>query len=136
MIQVYNNVNTAVLAGGTIPFSGAINRRGCSATFDSPNTINLNSKGIYFITASFTYLPTATGTVTISMVINGVTSTINVASESASTESAPINITIPALVKVTDNNNCCCVDNATTISFIVNVAGTISNSNVVVTKVC
>ena len=82
MIQVYNNVNTAVTAGGTIPFSGSINRRGCTTLFDSPNTIQLEERGTYYIMANFTYLPTEAGTVTISMVVNGVTSTINTSSGS------------------------------------------------------
>ena len=136
MIQVYNNVNTSVVAGGIIPFSGSINRRGCSALFSSPNTIKLTQKGSYLINASFTYLPTAAGTVTISMVVNGVTSTINIGSSSTSTAGSPVNITIPSLIRVNSSNNCPCVDNETTISYIANVAGTISNSNVVVTKVC
>lgn len=134
MIQIYNNVNTAVTAGGTIPFSGSINRRGCSTLFDSPNTIKLENKGTYLIISSFTYLPTEAGTVTITMVVNGVTSTINLGSSSTSTAGSPVNITFPALISVKCNNNCCCVDNETTIRYIVNVAGTISNSNVVVTK--
>lgn len=134
MIQIYNNVNTEVTAGGTIPFSGSINRRGCSTLFDSPNTIKLENKGTYLIISSFTYLPTEAGTVTITMVVNGVTSTINLGSSSTSTAGSPVNITFPALIRVNCNNNCCCVDNETTIRYIVNVAGTISNSNVVVTK--
>lgn len=134
MIQVYNNVNTPVTAGGIIPFSGSINRRGCSAIFDNSSTIKLESKGTYLIISSFTFLPTVADTVTISMVINGVTSTINVGSSSTSTAGSPVNITFPALIRVNCSNNCCLVDNETTIKYIVNVAGTISNSNVVVTK--
>lgn len=136
MIQVYNNVNTAVTAGGTIPFSGSINRRGCTTLFDSPNTIQLEERGTYYIMANFTYLPTEAGTVTIYMVVNGVTSTINIGSSSTSTAGSPVNITIPSLIRVNSSNNCPCVDNETTIHYIANVAGTISNSNVVVTKVC
>lgn len=135
MIQVYNNVNTSVVAGGIIPFSGSINRRGCSALFSSPNTIKLTQKGSYLINASFTYLPTAAGTVTISMVINGVTSTINVGSSSTSTAGNPVNISIPALIRVNCNNNCCAIDNDTEIKYIVSVAGIISSSEVVVTKI-
>lgn len=134
MIQVYNNITTAVSAGGTIPFSGSINRRGCTTLFDSPSTIKLEEIGSYYILANFTYIPTDAGTVTISMVINGVTSTINVSSSYASTAGSPINISIPAIIRVNSSNNCPCVDNETTIRFIVNVAGNISNSNVVVTK--
>ena len=69
------------------------------------------------------------------MVVNGVTSTVNIGSSSTSTAGSPVNITIPSLIRVNTSNNCPCVDNETTINYIVNVAGTISNSNIVVTKV-
>lgn len=135
MLQIYNNINTPVTADGILTFSGTVNRFGCSAIFDFPSKILLQNKGIYSIVANFTYLPTADGAVTISMVVNGVTSTINVSSGSTSTAGSPVNITIPSLIKV-DLDNCCpCVDNATTINYIVDVAGVISNSNIVVNKV-
>lgn len=131
MIQVYSNNPTAVLANGDLPFTGFKARKGCTTTLNSGG-IALNRAGVYEIVANFSFEATAAGDVTVLLRENGRVSDVDIATASADA-AGTVNLTIPSLVVVEDND--CRCSNYKQISYQVNVAGTLVSANAVVTKI-
>lgn len=131
MIQVYSINPTAVLANGDLPFTGFKARKGCTTTLNSGG-IALNHAGVYMIVANFSFEATAAGDVTIALRDSGVVSDVDIATASADA-AGTINVTIPSLVVVRDDD--CCCGNFKQIGYTVNVAGTLVSANATVTKI-
>lgn len=131
MIQVYSNNPTAILAGGDLPFAGFKSRKGCTTTLNSGG-IALNRAGVYMIVANFSFEATAAGDVTVSLRDSGMISDVDIATASADAAGI-VNLTIPSLVTVRDDD--CCCGNFKLIGYTVNVAGTLVSSNATVTKI-
>lgn len=131
MIQVYSINPTAVLANGDLPFTGFKARKGCTTTLNSGG-IALNHAGVYMIVANFSFEATAAGDVTIALRDSGVVSDVDISTASADAAST-VNLTIPSLVVVRDDD--CCCGNFKQLGYTVNVAGTLVSANATVTKI-
>lgn len=131
MIQVYTNNPTAILAGGDLPFTAFKARKGCTTTLNSGG-IALNHAGVYMIAANFSFAATAAGDVVISQRVNGVVSEADTASATAAALGI-VNLTIPSLVIVRDED--CCCGNYAIVNYQVDVAGTLESANATVTKI-
>ncbi len=131
MIQVYTNNPTAILAGGDLQFTAFKARKGCTTTLNSGG-IALNHAGVYMIVANFSFAATAAGDVVISQRVNGVVSEADTASATAAALSI-VNLTIPSLVIVRDED--CCCGNYAIVNYQVDVAGTLESANATVTKI-
>lgn len=131
MIQVYSINPTAVLANGDLPFTGFKARKGCTTTLNSGG-IALNHAGVYMIVANFSFEATAAEDVTIALRDSGVVSDVDIATASADA-AGTVNVTIPSLVVVRDDD--CCCGNFKQIGYTVNVAGTLVSANATVTKI-
>ncbi len=131
MIQIYSNNPTAILAGGDLPFTGFKSRKGCTTTLNSGG-IALNRAGVYMIVANFSYEATAAGDVVISQRVNGVVSDVDTATATA-TALGVVNLTIPSLVVVRDED--CSCGNFAMVNYQVDVAGTLISANATVTKI-
>lgn len=131
MIQVYSINPTAVLANGDLPFTGFKARKGCTTTLNSGG-IALNHAGVYMIVANFSFEATAAGDVTIALRDSGVVSDVDIATASADA-AGTVNVTIPSLVVVRDDD--CCCGNFKQLGYTVNVAGTLVSANATVTKI-
>lgn len=134
MIQAYTNRSTPVIAGATLPIASKSYQKGCTAILAN-DEIQLTKNGVYSIDANFSFTPAVAGLFTISAVIDGVTSTVFVGSSESSAVTQTMNVSIPFLLPVCKQENCCC-DANTTLSFIVNVAGNLETDLVKVTKIC
>lgn len=131
MIQVYSNNPTAILAGGDLPFTAFKARKGCTTTLNSGG-IALNHAGVYMIVANFSFESTAAGDVVISQRVNGMISDADTATATAAAAGV-VNLTIPSLVIVRDDD--CCCGNSAMVSYQVDVAGTLVSANATVTKI-
>lgn len=131
MIQVYTNNPTAILAGGDLQFTAFKARKGCTTTLNSGG-IALNRAGVYMIVANFSFAATAAGDVVISQRVNGVVSEADTASATAAALGI-VNLTIPSLVVVRDED--CCCGNYAIVNYQVDVAGTLESANATVTKI-
>lgn len=131
MIQVYSINPTAVLANGDLPFAGFKARKGCTTTLNSGG-ISLNRAGVYMVVANFSFEATTAGDVTIALRDSGVVSDVDIATASADADGT-VNLTIPSLVIVRDDD--CCCGNYRQIGYTVNVAGTLVSANATVTKI-
>ncbi len=131
MIQIYSNNPTAILAGGDLPFTGFKSRKGCTTTLNSGG-IALNRAGVYMIVANFSYEATAAGDVVISQRVNGVVSDVDTATATA-TALGVVNLTIPSLVVVRDED--CSCGSFAMVNYQVDVAGTLISANATVTKI-
>ena len=131
MIQVYSINPTAVLANGDLPFTGFKARKGCTTTLSSGG-IALNHAGVYMLVANFSFEATAAGDVTIALRDSGIVSDVDIATASADA-AGTVNVTIPSLVVVRDDD--CCCGNFKQLGYTVNVAGTLVSANATVTKI-
>lgn len=72
MLEVGNTTSTALTAGATIPFTTVFfNTNNRTAFNSSTNALTIKRRGIYKAGGSFVFTPTAAGTVTIQMYVNG-----------------------------------------------------------------
>lgn len=131
MVQVFANTPVAVAAGGALLFTGFKNLKGCTARLNSGG-IALTRPGVYAIVANFSYEATAAGDVTITQTVNGTASDTDLASVTAAAGDI-VNLTIPSLVTVREED--CRYGVAVIIGYTVDVSGTLSLANAIVTKV-
>ena len=122
MLEAYS-VNVAVAANANIPFNSTTLQKGCTAVKVSADTINLNKCGVYMVAVDAS---TATST-TIQLYKDGVAQP-----QAQGTGLTPSFVT---LVQVSENNSCCPCASPTTIQVRNTVAGTLTDANIVVTKV-
>jgi hypothetical protein len=109
LIQLTNLDIGDVPSGGFMPL-GRVTRRinapynSCSTfvvTSTLADSVILNDPGFYKITYSLTGAPSAVGTVTTGIVVNG--TTVYSVSEYAADITGPLNITVPYVIRVSPN---------------------------------
>ena len=111
---------TAVAIDGVIPLGSLIRRYGCDISLNG-NAVNLSGAGYYEVDASITVAPTAAGTVTATLVKDGVAIPGATASAAAAA-GAPTVLSFPALVR----QACCAAGSALTL-VLSGAAATVNN---------
>lgn len=122
MLEAYS-LNVAVAANSNIPFNSTSVQKGCTATRTATDTFALNKCGVYMVAVDCS---TTTST-TIQLYKDGVAQP-----QAQSTGLSPSFVT---LVQVDKNNSCCPCASATSIQIRNTVAGTLTDANIVITKV-
>lgn len=128
-IYTANTTATAVAVGSAIPLGTIIRRFGNNVNL-SGNGIIMSGSGYYDVNASITLTPTAAGTVTVSLLRDGVAIPGATASETVAAAATTVNLSIPALVRLQ-----CCNSSSTLTFVLTGAAATVNNIGVVVTKV-
>ena len=123
MLEAYS-LNVVVGANSPIPFNSVSVEKGCTARLTSPTTIELNKAGVYMVAVD---VSTATAN-TIQLSKDGV-----LQPQAQSTGTSPSFVT---LVQVDRNNTCSCCTSPTILRVILTTAGTLTDANVIITKVC
>lgn len=111
---------TAVAVDGVIPLGSIIRRYGCDANLNG-NAVNITNAGYYDVDVSVTVAPTAAGTVTATLVKDGVAIPGATASAAAAA-GAPTVLSFPALVR----QACCAAGFALTL-VLTGAAATVNN---------
>ena len=111
---------TAVAVNGVIPLGSLIRRYGGDITLNG-NAVNITGTGYYDVDASVTIAPTAAGTVTATLVWNGVPIPGATASAAAAA-GAPVVLAFPALVR-----HACCASGSALSLVLSGAASTVSN---------
>ena len=111
---------TAVAVDGVIPLGSLIRRYGCDVSLNG-NAVNLSCAGYYDVDVSITVAPTAAGTVTATLVKDGVVIPGATASAAAAA-GAPTVLSFPALVR----QACCAAGSALTL-VLSGAAATVNN---------
>lgn len=124
MLEAYS-LNTAVAANAAIPFNNVTVEKGCTARLTAPATIELNKCGVYMVA----FDGTASAATNIQLYKDGVAQP-----QAQSTGTTTSFVTLVQVDK--DNCKCNCCSSPVTLRFISNTAVTMTNANVVVTKVC
>ena len=122
MLEAYST-NVTVGANANIPFNSTSLIKGCTVTKPSADTINLNKCGVYMVECDCS----AAASTTIQLYKNGV------AQPQAQGTGLTPNFT--TLVQVSEDNTCCPCSAPTTLQVRNTVAGTLTDANIVVTKV-
>ena len=122
MLEAYS-LNVTVAANTNIPFNSTSVEKGCTATRVAPDTFALNKCGVYMVSVD---VSTTTST-TIQLYKDGVAQP-----QAQSTGLSPSFVT---LVQVPNNNSCCPCSSATNIQIRNTVAGTLTDANIIITKV-
>lgn len=124
MLEAYST-NVTVTENSAIPFNNMTIEKGCTAKLQSPSTIELNKCGVYMVAVD----ASATATNTIQLYKDGVAQ--------PQAQSTGASMSFVTLVQVDRNNcNCNCCSSPVTVQVIVESAGTLTDANVCVTKVC
>ncbi len=123
MLEAYS-LNQAVGADAAIPFNNVSIQKGCTAKLNGVSTIELNKAGVYMVAFDGT-----AGTDTLVQLYKD-----GVAQPQA--QSTGTNVSFVTLVQVPNNNTCCCNTSPTSLRVVNETAGTFTNANIVVTKVC
>lgn len=103
-IYTANTATQAVAIGGTLALGSIIRRFGCSVNLNG-NGITLGEAGYYEVDASITAIPTAAGTVTVTLFQDGVAVPGAVASATTTAAADAVTLNIPAIVRVLCNSN-------------------------------
>lgn len=123
MLEAYS-LNVTVGANSPIPFNSVSVEKGCTAVLSSPTTIDLNKAGVYMVAVDAS---TATSN-TIQLSKDGV-----LQPQAQSTGTSP---SFTTLVQVDRNNTNCCCTSPTVLRIVLTTAGTLTDANVCVTKIC
>ena len=126
-IYTANTSAQAVAIGGTVNLGSVVRRFGCAIDL-SGNAITIDECGYYDINISATVEPTAIGTVTLTLLNNGVEVTGATASEVVSAANDPASLSFESVVRVFCGNS-----SALTV-VLTGTASNVSNIAVVVTK--
>ena len=123
MIEAYST-NIDVGADSNIPFNSVSLCKGCTVRKSAVDTFNLNKRGVYMVAVD-----ASTGTSsTIQLYKDGVAQP-----QAQSTGITPSFVT---LVQVDHDNNDCCCTSPTVLQVRNTVAGTFTDANITITKVC
>ena len=122
MLQAYS-INATVTAGGAVPFNSVALEKGCTAKLTSPSTIELNKCGVYMVSVD----ATAAASTTLQLTKDG-----TALPQAQSTGTTPSFMT---LVQVATNNSCCACSSPVVLRLLNTVATTLTDCNIVVTKV-
>ena len=112
--------HTAVAVDGVIPLGSLIRRYGCDISLNG-NAVNLSGAGYYDVDASITVAPTAAGTVTATLIKDGVAIPGATASAAAAA-GAPTVLSFPALVR-----QACCASGSALTLVLSGAAATVNN---------
>lgn len=124
MLEAYSQ-NITVTALGNVPFNNVTVEKGCTAKLSAPSTIELNKCGVYMVAVD----ASATASNTLQLYKDGVA-----LPQAQSTGSS---LGFVTLVQVNTNNcNCNCCTSPVTLRVVATSAGTLTNANVCVTKIC
>ena len=122
MLEAYS-LNVAVGANSPISFNSASIEKGCTAKLTSPTTIELNKCGVYMVACDVS----AAASTTIQLSKDSV-----LQPQAQSTGVSPSFVT---LVQVPTNNSCCACSSPVVLRVINTTATTLTDANIVVTKV-
>lgn len=118
---------TTVAAGGDIPLGNVVRRYGCGATL-SGNAISLNGEGYYDADVSVTVIPTAAGTITASLLQDGVAIPGATASATVAATDTSVTLSFPAAVRLLRYSP------RATLRLTLSAAGSVTNAAVTVRK--
>ena len=122
MLEAYS-LNVTVGANANIPFNSTSLVKGCTVEKASADTFNLNKCGVYMVEVDCS---TTTST-TIQLYKDGVAQ--------AQAQSTGLSPSFTTLVQVSHNNSNCPCSSPTVIQVRNTVAGTLTDANIVITKV-
>lgn len=123
MLEVYGT-NVTAIADTPLAFGNVAVKKGCTAGLESSNTIQLNKCGVYMVE----FDGSAAASNTVQMFKD------NVLQPQA--QSTGTSMSFTTLVQVDRNNNNCCCSSPVELRFVPTEAGTFTNINVCVTKIC
>lgn len=123
MLEVYG-LNVTAEANTPLAFNNTSVKKGCTAELESSSTIQLNKCGVYMVE----FDGSAAASNTVQMYKDGVAQP-----QAQSTGDSP---SFTTLVQVDRNNSNCCCSSPVSLRFVSMSAGTFTNINVCVTKVC
>lgn len=123
MLEVYG-INVTAVADTPLTFGNVAVKKGCTAELESANTIQLNKRGVYMVE----FDGSCAAANTVQMFKDGVAQP-----QAQSTGTSP---SFTTLVQVDHNNTDCCCSSPVLLKFIPTDAGTFTDINVCVTKVC
>lgn len=114
---------TEVAVNGVIPLGSLIRRYGCDISLNgnAVNIVGKGYKGYYDVDVSITVSPTAAGTVTATLIKDGVVVPAATASANAAA-GAPVTLAFPALVR-----QACCASGSALSLVLTGAASTLSN---------
>lgn len=121
MIESYST-NISVGANANVPFNSTSIQKGCTVTKSAPDTFNLNKCGVYMVSVDCS----ASASTTIQLVKDGV-----LQPQAQGTGSTP---SFSTLVQVPHNNSECPCSSPTVIQVRNTTAVTLTDANIVVTK--
>ena len=123
MLEVYGT-NITVEADTAIAFNGTSLKKGCTAELESLNTIQLNKCGVYMVE----FDASAAAANTIQLYKDGIAQ--------PQAQATGTNPSFTTLVQVDRNNSDCCCSSPVNLQFLTTTAGTLTNANVCITKIC
>lgn len=123
MLEAYS-LNIAVGADASIPFNNVSIEKGCTARLVAPSTIELNKCGVYMVS-----FDGVTGTATtVQLYKDGIAQ--------PQAQSTGTNVSFVTFVQVPVNNSRCCCSSPITLRVVNTTAGTFTNANICVSKLC
>lgn len=124
-----NDTSAAYQVGSTVPFGATVRRFGCNVGLNGSGII-VRGSGYYDVYVSVTAAPTAAGTVTITLLKDGVAVPGMTASQTVAAAGNPTNLALCGLVR----EQCC--DSSSTLTLqLTGAASTVTNIAAVVEKV-
>ena len=136
MINAYSR-GVTLATDGIVPLNTVTIEKGCSVSLLGTSSINLKKAGVYKVEFYAESLAGVSGAVQFSMLVNGVAQQGNTTRIAGATTTGSVTVPIVALVQVGHNDcKCNCNSMPTVIQFVNDGVATISDVNVVVTKIC
>ena len=123
MLEAYSTGIT-VAANSVVPFNSVSIEKGCTAKLASPTSIELNKCGVYMVAVD----AVASASTTLQLTKDGTPQP-----QAQSTGTACSFVT---LVQVPTNNSNCACASPVTLRLLNSTAVTLTNCNIVVTKIC
>lgn len=123
MLQAYST-DIAIAANAAVPFNNLILEKGCTAKLSSPSIIQLNKCGVYMVSVD----SSAEAATNLQLYKDGIAQ--------PQAQSTGLNPSFVTLVQVDHNNSRCCCDISTNLQVISDAAATLTNVNIVITKIC
>lgn len=123
MLEAYS-LNTTVTAESPIPFNSVSLVKGGTAVLASPTSIELNRKGVYMVS----FNGTAAASDTVQLYKDGVAQ--------PQAQATGTSLAFTTLVQCDRDNSCCCCASPVTLQVVSESAATLSDANIVVTKIC
>lgn len=125
MIEAYST-NVDVAATTPIPFESVSIQKGCTVTHPSNTTFNFNKCGVYMVSVD----TSSEAEATIQLFKDGV-------AQPQAQSTGGSHQSFVTLVQVDKNNSCCPCASPTLVQIInTGAAATLTNANIVITKVC